>query len=238
MKKSFFIFIVITLVVPVILSAQSGNSKPATWPAGMIFKSDNIQNPPSSYIEGNGSRELNYLIDQNQPVIQVYMAQFMQTDLAQSFIPSANKICGAGLVVWNYGNNTGDITIMLYNNLPNAGGNLLASGTSGFSFGEDMWSTWVDVSWPSVNITPGNTYYLVFTCTNPYVMLSGSIDNPYPYGMVYANPGYYPFPNFDYTFRTYSCDTMVETPVSNWAVYMAIALMGIAVTWVVIRRRA
>lgn len=242
MKRVIVISLSLLMIGPVLLSAQESQRKPATLTASEIFlaEGDQDQNAglPLTPHDASGNRDLNYPIDQIQPLAGAYMAQFYQTDLAQSFVPSADKICGAGIGIYNFYNNTGDVTIMLYDNLPNAGGNLLASGTTGFSFGEGISLIWADVSWPEVSITPGNTYFLVFTCTNPQPMVAGNVENPYPYGMVYANPGYFPFPSFDYTFRTYTCTGMSNTiPLSNWAIYLAIALMGLAVIWVVIRRR-
>jgi hypothetical protein len=79
-----------------------------------------------------------------------------------------------------------------------------ATGTAG---------TWVDVFWTPVDVTPGTTYFLVFT-GNTTLGIAGETTNPYPNGMSYANPGYTPYPNYDYAFRTYynfdyalECDT-------------------------------
>lgn len=241
MKKLSVFFIAVLLTLPVVLSAQTGKRIPLTWPADKIFNSEKGPDqqlvPPALAVIGDSNRDFSCPVDQNQPLAGAYMAQFSQGDLAQSFIPSTTAICGAGIGIYNYYDNTGDVTIMLYDKLPNAGGNLLASGTSGFSFGDGIWLTWVDVSWPAVEITPGNTYYLVFTCTNPNPMVGGNTENPYPYGMVYANTGYLQFANYDYTFRTFGDNIPINVPVKNWAIYLAIALMGIAVTWIVIRRR-
>jgi hypothetical protein len=168
-----------------------------------------------------------YTIDQNQPDGSVYMAAFSQTDLAQSFIPSAGIICGAGIGASLYSgeSGTGDITISLWDNLPNAGGNQLATGTVNASL-SGSW-IWVDVFWPGVAVTPGDTYYLVFTSTNSGLAINGSIYNPYSNGMVFANPGYGPFPEFDYTFRTYSCDCNAPViPLNNWALILGAVLIG------------
>jgi len=43
--------------------------------------------------------------------------------------------------------------------------------------------------------------------------MSGSLNDVYPGGNVYANAGYQSFPNFDYTFRTYSCDSGGGCPI-------------------------
>jgi hypothetical protein len=135
--------------------------------------------------------------DQSQLTNTTCMATFSQPDLAQSFIPSASSICGAGIELSNPG--SGNLTIQIWDGLPNAGGAIVAQGTETYSN-----STWVDVNWASVAITAGNTYYLVPTATNTSACWRGNTSNPYPNGNTFANAGYSPFTNFDYTFDTYS----------------------------------
>ncbi len=145
-------------------------------------------------------------VDQSQTVNTTCMAYFSQTNLAQSFKPAANALCGARVYIES-GAGTGNITIQLYSNLPNAGGVLLAQGTAtGIAAGQ-----WASVAWPSVAVTPGSTYYLVFTSTNGALCVGGDIGNPYANGQVYANAGYQPFTTFDYTFETFTCQ-MVACP--------------------------
>jgi hypothetical protein len=140
-----------------------------------------------------------WIVDQEQALENAYMAAFSQTDLAQSFMQAADNINGADVKLYTAGSGPGDITIDVYDALPNQGGNLIASGTDyGVYPGE-----WAECRWPVESITPETTYYLVFTSTNNSLGLSGHTGNPYPRGYVYANPGYQPFPNYDYTFRTY-----------------------------------
>jgi hypothetical protein len=152
-----------------------------------------------------------YILDQNQPNANVYMAAFSQTDLAQSFQQSADNIAGAGIYLWLYGN-PGNVTISLWDALPNAGGEMLASATD-----TGTPDSWFDVYWDPVDVTPGETYYLVFTDDNTGMGIAGDTNNPYPYGHVFANPGYQPFPQYDYTFRTWA----IPAPG-------ALALLGLA----------
>ena len=140
-------------------------------------------------------------MDASQTVSSTCMANFSQTDLAQSFQPLNNTLCGAGIYLGS-GSGSGTLTINLYNNLPTMGGTLLASGsvtlnTTGF----------YTVNWPSVSVTPGNTYYLVFINSGGLTSycIGGSTSNPYANGMTYANSGFSPFPSYDYTFLTNSC---------------------------------
>jgi hypothetical protein len=137
------------------------------------------------------------VIDQQQTDASVYMAGFSQGDLAQSFQQSQSNVAGAGIFLESGVGWTDNVTIGLWDNLPNAGGSLLGSASAMGTQG-----TWVDVFWSPATVTPGNTLFLVFS-GNTSLGIAGSIANPYPYGQVYANPGYGSFPNFDYAFRTY-----------------------------------
>jgi hypothetical protein len=150
---------------------------------------------PPTFVAGAGGP------DQQALTNNVYMASFGQADLAQSFIPAASDICGASIYMQNTGPYTGDVTIELWDNLPTMAGTMLATGT----VTNVSTDTWADVTWSSVPITPGNTYYLVFTGTNTSMGISGDLNNGYPYGMVYANGGFGAFPSYDYTFKTASC---------------------------------
>ncbi|UCD75294.1 MAG: hypothetical protein JSV91_16105 [Phycisphaerales bacterium] len=153
-----------------------------------------------------------YILDQNQPNAYVYMAAFSQTDLAQSFqTQNYNHIAGAGIYLWLYGN-PGNVTISLWDFLPNQGGTMLTSATA-----VGTPNSWFDVYWDPVPITPNTTYYLVFTDDNTGMGIAGDTANPYPYGCVYANAGFQQFPNYDYTFRTW----VVPAPG-------ALALLGLA----------
>jgi hypothetical protein len=144
-------------------------------------------------------------IDQNQPANNACMANFAQTGLAQSFVPTTNTICGAGIFLTNNGAASGNVTVSLWTNLPNAGGTQLQTATV---IGAQ--NSWVDVTWSSQAVTPGNTYYLVFSGAVTAQCVAGSTSNPYPNGQVFAN-NYNPFPAFDYTFRTYSCGSSSVT---------------------------
>ena len=153
-----------------------------------------------------------FILDQNQPSATVYMAAFSQTDLAQSFqTQDYNSIAGAGIHLYTNGT-TGNITISLWDYLPNNGGTMMATGTAVGTPGE-----WVDVYWDSVAITPNTEYFLVFTDEGQGGGIWGDTNNPYPFGCVYANPGYSKFDTFDYTFRTW----VVPAPG-------ALALLGLA----------
>ncbi len=175
--------------------------------------------PPSG--PSIGKLEVGLVIDQEQSLATAYMANFSQTDLAQSFIPSAGMCCGAGITLMGGVPGSGSVTISLWTGLPNAGGTQLATGTTDVTVGDDKVD--VNVTWPGVVVTPGLTYYLVFTSTNDFGV-TGATENPYPYGQVYANSGYGSFPNYDYTFRTFSCEG-APVPLGNKALFFGIFLM-------------
>lgn len=138
-------------------------------------------------------------VDVSQLDNNTCMAAFSQTNLAQSFIPTQGVICGARIYLTT-GTGSGTVTIQLYNNLPNAGGVQLATGTVSVTGS----SQWAQVSWTPITVTTGIPYYLVFTGTNPGICIAGSLNNPYSGGMVFAN-NYDPFPTYDYTFETFTC---------------------------------
>jgi hypothetical protein len=142
-------------------------------------------------------------LDQSQ--INTCMAFFNQGGIAQSFLATTASSCGAGLYFESPA--TGNLIISLWTGLPNAGGTQLASGSallSNAAFG--------DVSWPQASIIPGNTYYLVFETAGSEITscIGGSTANPYDGGMLFANAGYAAFPNFDYAFKLFSCESAIS----------------------------
>jgi hypothetical protein len=141
------------------------------------------------------------ILEVNQDATNTCMATITQGGLAQSYIALEGQSAGAGIMFTDP--STGlDVNLALWDGLPNAGGTMLASGTS-----QTDGTNWADVYWdPVVNVTVGNTYYIVIEGDPALPCIAGDTTNPYPGGNVFANAGYQPFPDFDYTFRTYSCD--------------------------------
>ncbi len=138
------------------------------------------------------------VIDQNQPLTNGPMGDFLQVDLAQSFQQSADNVSGAGIFLSPSSGSTGTINISLWTDLPNAGGVQLTQ-RSGFG----IQGHWLNVFWAPVSVTPGATYFLVFT-GNSALAIAGDTNNPYPFGTAYANAGFQQYSFYDYTFRTYA----------------------------------
>jgi hypothetical protein len=171
------------------------------------------------------------VIDQDQPSGPTYMAGFSQTDLAQSFIPGLAESVGAGIFLEPGVGTSDTVIIQLWTDLPNVGGAvMLASGSAVGTAG-----SWVDVSWPAVTLTLGQTYYLVFT-GNTTLGISGDTADPYPDGQVYANPGYESFPTFDYTFRTWASLAAVNIPTTSGPGIVILSLLVATAGWVLARR--
>ncbi len=172
-----------------------------------------------------------YTIDQNQPIGTTYIAAFSQTDLAQSFQPGVGQCAGAGIMLQAGAGSTDTVTIQLWTGLPNAGGTMLAQGSAQGTAGQ-----WVDVYWTAVPVTVGQTYYLVFT-GNTTLGIAGSIADPYPNGICYANAGYQAFPAFDYAFRTYGAPAE-PIPTLGHAGLIGLAALLLAVGVAALRRLA
>jgi len=140
-------------------------------------------------------------IDVNQPNAPTCMSGTWQDDLAQSFQPTTTNCAGAGFFMTAGIGGTDDIEIKLYDALPNMGGAILASGNALGNPG-----AWVEVFWPAVSVVPGQTYYLVVGANFGSMCLAGDTNNPYPGGICYANSPFQAWPNYDYTFHTWTQD--------------------------------
>jgi hypothetical protein len=164
------------------------------------------------------------VVDQSQLVINGNGATFSQTDLAQSFQPGLPNIVGARLFLSPaLGAGGGTITIALYDALPNAGGNLLATGSAPVSMPGDT----AEVLFPSaIPVTVDTTYFLVFTSTNDTLAIGGTTFNSYPRGQMFASTGFVPFPDFDFTFQTLS--TLGAGQAAPEPGTLALAGLGIA----------
>ncbi len=149
---------------------------------------------------GGGGPCANAIIEVNQDFTDTCMAFINQGGLAQSYMPTEAQSAGAGIMFTTTSSGL-DVNLSLWDGLPNAGGTMLASGTS-----QTDGTIWADVFWdPVVNVTVGSTYYIVIDGDVALPCVAGSLSDIYAGGNVFAN-NYSSFPQFDYTFRTYSCD--------------------------------
>src|SRR5690554_4611638 len=127
--------------------------------------------------------------------------------IAQSFTATVEASAGAG-VKFLAPSNSLNVTISLWDNLPNQEGNMLASKSV-----ETVGENWVDVFWDQiVELEMGEVYYLVIDGDFGLPCLSGSTEDVYPGGQMYGTD-YVPHSEFDITFRIYSC--AVEDPAGN-----------------------
>jgi hypothetical protein len=168
---------------------------------------------------GGGCDDALLEIDQN--IGGICMAFISQSDIAQGYKPLTGESAGAGFQFEAAPAEGTDLTLSLWDELPNNGGTMLTSGTTVCN-GSDVW---IDVFWDVVNTVPGTTYYIVVdNDSSADTCMSGSLDNPYPDGNLYANAGFTPFPEYDYTFRTYSCDEVPPPAPANNLCENAIAV--------------
>lgn len=173
------------------------------------------------------------ILDQNQPGYDNPMAAFNQTDLAQSFQQTHNSISGAGIHMYAGFGTTDTVTIALWDALPNQPGATLLTSASGTATA----GSWFDVFWAPYTVTPGATYYLVFTSANNTMAIDGSTSNPYANGQTFANPGFGSFATFDYTFRTWYDGVVSSVPEPS---PLGLLGLGMAATLILVavRRRA
>lgn len=209
-KCVLWFFFAVMMIIPAVSAGADMISSPATAEPGP----SNWSSVLSTCSQPETTRPIvlpfSNEIDQNQPSGPAYMAGFSQGDLAQSFMQTNDNISGAGILLMAGIGGSDNVTIQLWDGLPNASGTMITEGSATGTQGQ-----WVDVYWSYVPITPATTYYLVFT-GNTSLGITGDLSNPYPDGCVYANPGYNPFSGFDYAFRTYY-ETEVNLNRQTWA---------------------
>ncbi|TFW29048.1 VPLPA-CTERM sorting domain-containing protein [Duganella callida] len=172
-------------------------------------------------------------LDQSQTMNLLPMGGFYQTGLAQSFQTSADMIAGAGIQLWPRAEESGPVTIALWDALPTQGGTKLAEGTS-----KGTPDLWVDVFWSPVTAVANKTYYLTLSSDTEIFIVGGMTDN-YSKGMAYAND-YTAFAQYDYTFRTFSAPRPVidaPPPAVPEPASVAMLLAGLGVLSLARRRK-
>ena len=161
--------------------------------------------------------------------------------VGQTFRPAASNSVGAG-----YSLNTargqaqnGTIFAQLWSDIPsNPGAVFLAGGSTPYSL-VAYTSSFFDVFWPTVSVTPGNTYFLAFQAgtrvtnalqseiTNGDAYLNGSIwyNDATSVNSPWTDYGSYQSPGRDLSFREYSSD-VVATPEPAAVLLLATGLAG------------
>src|SRR5690554_6133777 len=119
--------------------------------------------------------------------------------VAQSFTATVAASAGAG-VKFLAPSNSLNVTISLWDNLPNQEGNMLATKSA-----QTVGENWVEVFWDQViPLEIDEAYYLVIDGDFGLPCISGSTVDVYPGGQMYGTD-YVPHSEFDITFRIYSC---------------------------------
>jgi hypothetical protein len=163
------------------------------------------------------------VVDQQQLVDAARVAS--GAGIAQAFVPSGNNVSGASVETDKHVAGSGNVTISLWDALPNqSGANMLAT----VMVPNVPQGQWVNVSWSPVTVTPGNTYFLAFSSTYAFEGFAGSSGNTYP-SLAYAN-NYTALPNNDFAFKTL---TQVPEPGT-----LALFGLGGLALWSLARRRS
>lgn len=179
----------------------------------------------------SGAASAVQVIDQNAPTDVITISTWYMKGLAQSFQQSANNISGAGFYIRTFSDGPNELTVSLWDSLPNGGGTQLATASSTRS--EKSGGSWLDVKWDPVAIQAEKTYYLVFSASGLETYFAGDYTNTYTRGNSYAN-NYKSYPEFDYAFRTYAETTVTAVPEAQT---YAMMLGGLGLLGAVARRR-
>ena len=130
---------------------------------------------------------------------------------AQSFIPSQNTISMVSLYLFKDGGPPG-LTVSIRDDLNNA--DLTSAYITGDDIGEELKGVWYEFNIPEIEVTPGQTYYIIWTPDNNepgnIFYWSYGNDDPYPNGITWFQAGYLweenEIPdsnNGDFCFKTY-----------------------------------
>lgn len=131
------------------------------------------------------------VIDQEQTIGTAAIALFFNGELAQSFQPAEETMIGASLKLAADSEVTlnGDITISLFDAIDSSR-TLLGSGTQLNAFQDEFVTVTFDTA--PVSVTPGNTYFLVYSSTNESLGIAGTgphsgINDPYARGQAFID---------------------------------------------------
>ncbi len=165
------------------------------------------------------------VVDQQQTAGTGCLLGLWNEDLAQSFKPTTTVCVGGGFLIATDLAPDEVVTISLWDEIPSFFGTPLATGTAVASSGG-----WVDVFWAGVPVTPGAEYFLQLDGSTNVQCVTGLTSDPYDRGQAYGLPGFVPFPQWDYAFRTFTegSPTLQVLDVQPGA-FMTIDISGLSV---------
>lgn len=179
------------------------------------------------------------VLDQNPNNADTLLLSFRaNAGLGQSFRQSGTNIAGAGVFINNGGigifpglpgSTTFNLTINLWNTLPNqTTAQLLASGTA-LATASGVDGHYVDVFWAPVATLPSTGLFLEFVsdAAGFGVGVWGSSFDNYPTGDAYGN-GFGLFSDYDYAFRTYSDNGVSQIPEPATLALVGLGVLGLA----------
>jgi len=136
---------------------------------------------------------------------------------AQSFIPSEETISKISLYLFKNGDPTG-IIVSIRDDLNND--DLTSGYLAGSDIKEEKKAGWYEFNFPEIEVTPGNTYYIVMTsddnaAANAIYWLFGE-NNPYPNGLPWKQIGYIweefvELDNGDFCFKTFYAKSKIKS---------------------------
>ena len=141
------------------------------------------------------------VVDQSQTSAPMFIGQFSQRGLTQSFTSATTNVSGGGAYIYYPVTTPFTIIFSVWNALPDrVGAGEIATGSTVVTIGE----TWADAFWQPVATTVGTTYFLTFKSSSSDNGIGGTLTDSYAGGHTYANASYDSYPSFDYAFRTYT----------------------------------
>ena len=162
-------------------------------------------------IEKESDEILNDQIDQQQPTHNRNTFLIGEAFRAQSFVPTKNELTRVELFIYKEGTMNADFVVSIRDNLH--GSDLTTVSKQANQIPSNIQSQdWIEFNFNKIQITPGNTYYIVCTTQggnldNCYV-LGYAENDPYPLGDaweygIFTGYIWQKMDDYDLSFRTY-----------------------------------
>jgi hypothetical protein len=161
-----------------------------------------------------------YIIDQSNEQLSYGGFCFINSfnSCGQSFVPSNGNLDGASIFIATNSIGVGDVNMSVYDNYIGSPSGFIAGATANNVTASDGW---IDVFWSSVNVSVGQTYYLVLSSPQDTNLLTGASHlNQYSDGSI-IHQGNQNWPLSDLNFKTYA--SPVPLPAAAWLFISAIA---------------